>query len=1134
MARTSRTESRVVERDARARRAHLEEATRTARGAVVRVLLGQGADGAAYALASGEESAELWRLRPAAAGSEARRRLTLLAELSHPSLLPIAAVGLDGDPPTVLVRGGPRSRGAPPALVRAHLGELAAALARAHALDIVHGRLGPASVALDADSRPALDLSGLDVYGVAAGPLAPELARGGAPSAASDVWGLATLAAGGDEGALAPLLARMRDPSPERRPSAGGVAAALGVLDEPTSPGAAPEPEIDLGVPRRLGAYELLELLGAGGMGRVYRARDAGTGALVAVKVLHTALARDDELLARFRREARILAALESPHIVRFVGANQQDDLHYLVMEHFAGEPVDRVLAARGRLPLELAASVIADLARGLAEVHALGLVHRDVKPANVLVDLDATPPRVKLCDFGIARGVGPEAEALTAAGTPGTLRYMAPEQITGAPLDARADVYALGLTAYALLAGRPPFEGSPHEVMLAHVGTEPPPLCSLEPSVPGSVADVVMRCLAKEPGARYADAAALHDALLTAWRGTSAPTEAAIPQRIGLAGAPQVYDFRFALRAAPEALWPFVSNTERVNRAAGLDDVEWTHHAGDGGVETRGRFRAAGMELRWKENPFEWIAPSRLGVVREYEVGPFAWLRSTVELAPGETGGTALRHTVEVQPRHLLGRAAAGIEVGLRLRRAFERVYARIDAACVAAPRERTARDDPFEPPSEPAAELRRRLDERLARVLARGADPHAVAALEDELLAAPAPRLARLRPRVFARERGLAEPAVLHALLLAAAEGVLELRWDLICPACRVPSDVAGSLRALAEHGRCEACDLDYALDLARSIELVLAASPSLRRPDAGVYCLGGPAHTPHVLAQLRLPPRGRFVLDLALPPGPYTISGRGLPRRWDFTVAPRASLARWQLALRAGPPPESARSLAPGAQQIELTSDLEREVVVRLERASPREDAFSAAEAATHPLFRELFPAEVLSPDRLVSVAHVAFVLARLPGAIERFERDEAGVHGELVALRELVERAAGEEGGGVSSLRGDGALAAFADPVAALRAAAGVLAGAPGVALALHAGPARATSAGGALAYFGRVVHEAEELARAAAAGELVADDALLAEPRLAPLVAARFARGGYLALGRLLACRLRLGSSAPTM
>jgi len=1105
--------------------------------AVARVeeLRGVGPDGACYVTDVDGRPAEVWRLEPEALDAEARRRLSALRGLDHPGLLGLLELSLDEPRPSLTREPGRwhweelASWTGDAGALRAGLARLAGGLAAAHKLDVVHGALGPSCLVVGEDGAPRLDLSGLRVRPGQPPEVAPELSRGGRASAAADVWALGRLLASLPAAREVELVARMCDPDPERRPRAEHVAEALGAAPKPKLAAVGEGDAARFGIPDRLGAYALQEQIGAGGMGRVFRALDVASGGDVALKVLLSNWAKDPELVARFRREARVLAQVQSPYVARFVAANEDAGFHYLVMELVGGRSAEALLKERRRLDVDLALGVVCDVARAVGEMHALDLVHRDIKPANILVDESGAEPVVKLCDFGIARAISPEPEQqLTQAGAPGTPSYMSPEQVEGRTVDARTDVYALGATLYCLLAGRPPFIGTAHLVMISHLNEDPAPLRDHDPSIPQGISDVVMRCLAKSPDERFPDATALHEALHAAWRGATEQT-LALPQTHGLEGKPRVYDFAWTLRADPEELWPHVSNTERLNRAAGLDDVEWSHGPGEGYVQTEGSFRAAGMELRWKENPFEWVAPRRLGVVREYVAGPFEWLRSTVEMIPRPEGGTELRHKIEIRPRGILGIAAATVEVGMRLRRGLERVYRRIDTACMTA--RESARPgsirpvDPFEPPERATERLRERVDGLLERVVERGGDPHVAEALGSFVCTAPSQRLGRLRPRAWARENGFEESLVVDTLLLAAAEGVLEVMWDILCPSCRIPSGIEESLRALGEHGRCEVCDLDFDLDMARSVELVFRAHPAIRPADVGVYCIGGPAHSPHVVAQVRLVPGERFALSLELAPGRFQVTGRGLPQRWSFTVDPRAAFERWDLPLRAGASPDVPRSLRPGDVQIFLTNDLDHEVVVRLERATLRDDAVTAADAAASALFRQLFPDQVLAPDRLVAIADVALLFARVSDALDRFEREETEVHRELVALSSEVEQAAHLEGGALVKLHGDGVMAVFSDRVAAVRAALRIARPDATVGLGLHAGPARMTSIGGQLDYFGKTLHLAEHISRAAHAGELVVSDALLEDPRMSPLLGAQLEARGYLRVGSLLAGRL---------
>ena len=274
---------------------------------------------------------------------------------------------------------------------------------------------------------------------------------------------------------------------------------------------------------RRLGRYEVVSLLGAGGMGEVYRARDTELERDVAVKVLPDAASGDPAWLERFRREARALSRLSHPNILEIFDAGSDDGIRYVVTELLEGRTL-RDHLEHGRLPIRKAVAIADAISRGLGAAHAQGVVHRDVKPENVLLTLDG---RVKVLDFGIASLHEPEpaaidvteAQTVTSAGTLlGTIGYMAPEQVRGEAADARSDVFALGCVLYEMLTGRRAFErATPAATLAAIMHEEPEPPGALVPDLPSSLARVVMRCLEKEPGERFQSAADVAFALRAA-----------------------------------------------------------------------------------------------------------------------------------------------------------------------------------------------------------------------------------------------------------------------------------------------------------------------------------------------------------------------------------------------------------------------------------------------------------------------------------------------------------------------------------------------------------------------------------------------------------------------------------------
>src|SRR5262249_38834999 len=221
--------------------------------------------------------------------------------------------------------------------------------------------------------------------------------------------------------------------------------------------------------------------------------------------------------------------------------------------------------------------------------------------------------------------------------------------------------------------------------------------------------------------------------------------------------------------------------------------------------------------------------------------------------------------------------------------------------------------------------------------------------------------------------------------ACLHGAREGLLVLLWDLVCPLCRIPSEIKDTLQALHEHGRCEACNADFELDFGRSVEMIFRVHPSIRDVELGTYCVGGPAHSPHVVAQVRVATGERIEVDLALGEGAYRLRGPQLPLALEARVEPGAGVARWEVDLgRLGEQSLDRTTLRPGGQVLAIRNPHLEELVVRLERTAARDDAVTAGRAAALALFRELFPGEVLSPGRLVSVAAVTLLLTDLPAA------------------------------------------------------------------------------------------------------------------------------------------------------
>lgn len=293
-----------------------------------------------------------------------------------------------------------------------------------------------------------------------------------------------------------------------------------------TGSGAAMQPDHELPAGSKLGKYRIKRLIGKGGMGVVYEAFDTSLRREVALKVLPTTLTRDSLALKRFVREAQSAARLNHPNAVTVYDIAKKNGLNYIAMELVRGHSAQQLLRLQGPLGFEQATRMIADACRALVAAHAAGLVHRDVKPANIFVGNDGM---TRLGDFGLAKPhteIEPNAPLITRQGAVvGTPKYMSPEQGQCLPLDERTDVYSLGATYYVLLTGKAPYDAKTAvRIIYAHCHDPVPDPRQFMADLPPDCSRIVSRAMAKDPSARYPSAAAMLDDLERALRSVATP----------------------------------------------------------------------------------------------------------------------------------------------------------------------------------------------------------------------------------------------------------------------------------------------------------------------------------------------------------------------------------------------------------------------------------------------------------------------------------------------------------------------------------------------------------------------------------------------------------------------------------
>ncbi|NIA72461.1 adenylate/guanylate cyclase domain-containing protein [Pelagibius litoralis] len=571
---------------------------------------------------------------------------------------------------------------------------------------------------------------------------------------------------------------------------------------------------------------------------------------------------------------------------------------------------------------------------------------------------------------------------------------------------------------------------------------------------------------------------------------------------------AAQSQTFHWQFKSPPQAIWPLLADTVRFNEAAGLPryDVSETLQD-DGTVLFEGAMKRGPLTVTWREIPTNWVTGRWFEHRREFRNGPLRDMTARLVLT-AEDGGRACHadYTLTATPANLLGR--------LILKAGFFSSTAKTFAT-LAVDADRFAGDASPQPFSfrapTPSPQTRRHVSELVARIEA-GPHGHGLARrLADHLLTAQEADLIHLRPLALARDWQVEERAVIELCLEAVRAGLLIMRWDLLCPRCRVPKAAVEALDGLPQGAHCDTCNIDYGRDFSRNVELSFAPAPAVRPLGAGEHCLFGPMSTPHVWVQRTLAAGQSLTEACDLPPGRYVL--RTLEAGPEFEMALEDGAALPEVVL--GEDSVSA-DVAGRPGQVILRNGAARPLTAIVEERRWVRDALTADRVTAIQAFRDLFSDQVLRPGDEVSVARIALLFTDLRRSTDLYGRigDAAAYHlvrDHFAFIGAIVRR----HNGAVVKTIGDAVMAAFAAPADAVAAGLAVQrevaafnAGEQepvAIKLGVHEGPCIAVTLNGRLDYFGTTVNMAARLQGKSEGGDLVLSAVVSEDHGVTPLL-----------------------------
>jgi class 3 adenylate cyclase len=546
-------------------------------------------------------------------------------------------------------------------------------------------------------------------------------------------------------------------------------------------------------------------------------------------------------------------------------------------------------------------------------------------------------------------------------------------------------------------------------------------------------------------------------------------------------------YRWEYDLKASPEALWPLVSDTNRFNLDAGVPALV-KEDAGASKERARGIRRRLGIskfgvKVAWDEEPFEWLRPARFGVVRRYTGGPVAEMRVQADLKARDTGGTHLVYQVWARPRNQLGLVAIPLQIGLLSARQFAQVFRRYD---------RLALDNvaPIELAPAPGIDAggRARLSLMQGALVEQGVRPELVARLVETIERADDLTLARLRPYALADYWDAPRRAVLELCLQATRAGLLDFRWDLLCPLCRGPNESSASLRDVRAEAHCDSCNIHYTANFDRSVELTFRPNASVREINVREFCVGGPQVTPHIVAQQLISAGAQRTITPALEAGRYRLRAANRQGGQSLYVGEGGAAAS-TFRFDGDAWPDEELHLAPTPQLCFENATADEQLLI-LERTSWSDQAATAADVTALQLFRDLFASEALRPGDQISVGSLTVLFTDLRGSTRLYrEIGDAVAFGAVMNHFDVLRESIADEGGAIVKTLGDAVMAVFRQPAPALRAilrAQSTLAAPPAgvrplhLKAGIHTGPCIAVTLNNRLDYFGSNVNIAARL------------------------------------------------------